>query len=143
MPQSVPPTSVLFADPDHGPRAQMAEALLHAALGGAGSLRPASAGTAPGGDLLGVAEVLAERGIDFAPAHRALDISMAPDLLIVVCEESCSACPYLPRAAQIVRWPFEDPAALQGPARAKALREIATGLEAGIRTLQHETTVGH
>lgn len=143
VPQSVPPTSVLFADPDHGPRSQMAEALLHAALGGAGALRPDSAGTAPGGDLTGVAEVLAERGIGFTPAHRALDMSMAPDLLIVVCEEGCSACPYLPRAAQIVRWPLEDPATLQGPARAKALREIATGLEARIGTLQPETAVGH
>jgi hypothetical protein len=80
----------------------------------AGTFEVSSAGSAPGGDLTGVTEVLAERGVSFVPASQPLDLSMAPDVLIVVCEEGCAACPYLPRAAQIVRWPFEDPAGLEG-----------------------------
>ena len=128
-PAAAPPprTTVLFADPDHGPRAQMAESLLRA-VDSTGTLQVASAGTVPGADLADVAEVLAERGVSFTPAHRALDMSMAPDLLIVVCEEGCAACPYLPRAARIVRWPMEDPGTLHGEARLEALRAIADRL---------------
>jgi len=124
----VMPTSVLFADPDHGPRAQMAAAILRR-VDEAGTFEVSSAGSAPGGDLTGVTEVLAERGVSFVPASQPLDLSMAPDVLIVVCEEGCAACPYLPRAAQIVRWPFEDPAGLDGEQRADGLRAIAARLE--------------
>ena len=95
----------------------------------AGTFEVSSAGSAPGGDLTGVTEVLAERGVSFVPASQPLDLSMAPDVLIVVCEEGCAACPYLPRAAQIVRWPFEDPAGLDGEQRADGLRAIAAQLE--------------
>jgi protein-tyrosine-phosphatase len=106
----------------------MAESLLRA-VDRAGTLQVASAGTLPGADFGDVAEVLAERGVSFTPAHRALDMSMAPDLLIVVCEEGCAACPYLPRAAHIVRWPLEDPGTLHGEARLEALRAIADRLD--------------
>jgi arsenate reductase (thioredoxin) len=118
------PTTVLFADPDHGPRAQMAAAILQRA-DGVGAFEVSSAGSAPGGNLTGVAEVLAERGVSIVPASQQLELSMAPDLLIVVCEEGCAACPYLPRAGRIIRWPFDDPAGLAGEERADALREIA------------------
>lgn len=121
-------TTVLFADPDHGPRAQMAAAILRR-VDAAGTFEVSSAGSWPGGDLTGVAEVLAERGAIFVPASQQLDLSMAPDILIVVCEEGCAACPYLPRAAQIVRWPLEDPTELPAERRAEALRAIAARLE--------------
>lgn len=121
-------TTVLFADANHGPRAQMAAAMLRRA-DEAGRYEVSSAGSWPGGDLTGVAEVLAERGAVFVPASQQLDLSMAPDILIVVCEEGCAACPYLPRAAQIVRWPFEDPTGLPEERRADALRAIAARLE--------------
>jgi len=122
------PSTVLFADPDHGPRAQMAAAILGRA-GEAGAFEVSSAGTTPGGDLTGVAEVLEERGLSFAPASQQLELSMAPDLLIVVCEEGCAACPYLPRAGRIVRWPFEDPAEYPTDQRGDTLRTIAASLE--------------
>ncbi len=102
----------------------MAASLLRA-VSSDGALQVTSAGTMPGADLTGVAEVLAEHGASFTPSSRALEISMAPDLLIVVCEEGCAACPYLPLAARIVRWPMEDPGGLQGQARLNALRAIA------------------
>jgi protein-tyrosine-phosphatase len=121
-------TTILFADPDHGPRAQLAAAMLRAGDEG-GALDVSSAGTEPGGDLTGVVEVLAERGVHFDPQSLRLDLSMAPDLLILVCEEGCAACPYLPGAGRIVRWPFEDPAQLPADQRAAALRAMAARLE--------------
>ena len=63
------------------------------------------------------------------PASRQLELSMAPDLLIVVCEEGCAACPYLPQASRIVRWPFDEPTELSGDQRVDALRAIAGRLE--------------
>lgn len=103
-------------------------ASLFRAMADADKFDVGSAGTAPGGDLSGVAEVLAERGVSFAPESCALDTSMAPDLLVVVCEEGCAACPYLPGASRVLRWPFEDPAHPPGP-RHEALRAIVAGLE--------------
>ena len=94
-----------------------------------GAFEVSSAGSAPGGDLSGVAEVLAERGVSFVPASQQIELSMAPDLLIVVCEEGCAACPYLPRAGRIIRWPFDDPPELPSERRADALRAIAASLE--------------
>ncbi len=119
--------TILFADPEHGPRSQMAASLVRA-MADADKFDVASAGTAPGGDLSGVSEVLGERGVSFTPGSRALDISMAPDLLVVVCEEGCAACPYLPRASRVLRWPFEDPAHPPGP-RLEVLRAVVAGLE--------------
>lgn len=112
----------------------MAESLLRAA-DQAGSFRVGSAGTDPGGDLAGVAEVLGERNATFCPASQALDMSMAPDLFIVVCEEGCAACPYLPRAARIVRWPLEDPGRLHGETRLNVLRALADRLESLVAQL--------
>ncbi|HEX7172929.1 MAG TPA: hypothetical protein VF365_10015 [Candidatus Limnocylindria bacterium] len=133
-PTSAPPTTVLFADPDHGPRSQMAESVFRAVVD-AGAFDVASAGTAPDGDLAGVAEVLARRGVPFTPGRRALDMSMAPDLLVVVCEDGCAACPYLPRAKRVIRWPFEDPTSTAGQSRLEVLDGIAEALERRIAEL--------
>lgn len=112
----------------------MAASVLRA-LDRTGTLHVASAGTTPGGDLTGVGEVLAERGINFTPVSRALHMSMAPDLLVIVCEEGCAACPYLPRASRIVRWPFEDPTGFDQASRFRALREMAAELDSRVRGL--------
>lgn len=134
-------TTVLFADPDHGPRAQLAAALLRSA-DEAGAFEVSSGGTAPGGDLTGLAEVLEDRGLSFLPASRQLELSMAPDLLIVVCEEGCAACPYLPQAGRIVRWPFDDPTEVPGDQRVDALRAIAGRLEALSTELTRRSQAG-
>ncbi len=114
---------VLFVDPGHGPRAQMAEALLRARAPGLYDV--ASAGTEPGARLDQVAEVLAETNItDFRPTRRRLTsvLDPPPDLLIAVCEEGCAACPFVPGARRVQRWPFPDPAELPADQRAAALR---------------------
>lgn len=125
---------VLFADPEHGPRAQMAEAMLRA-LDRRGEYHASSAGSDPVADLTGVSEVLTELGIDFRPARCALQLDMAPDLLVVVCEEGCAACPWLPRAARVERWPLDDPTGMTGDARRDALRAIRQRLTVRIRLL--------
>ncbi len=131
---------VLFADPDHGARAQLAEALLQA-LDRRGEFHASSAGSVPAADLTGVSEVLAEVGIAFRPARRSLQLDMAPDLLVVVCEDGCAACPWLPRAARVERWPLDDLTELTGDARRDALRAIRRRLTARIRLLLEPNVV--
>jgi protein-tyrosine-phosphatase len=94
---------VLFVDPDHGPRSQMAEALFRNAVAlvagvNSGQYDVASAGTDPAGSLDGVADVLREIGASFEPSRRALVTALRPppDLLIVVCEEECGTARMCP-----------------------------------------------
>jgi len=126
---------VLLVDPDHGARSQMAEALLRNATvlipGVIGDQYDiASAGTDPAGSLDGVADVLREIGVGFEPARRALVTALRPppDLLIVVCEEDCGSCPYVPGARHVVRWPQSDPDGVPADERIGVLRHIREDL---------------
>ncbi|MEX0626077.1 MAG: hypothetical protein WD402_06000 [Chloroflexota bacterium] len=136
-------TRVLFADPDHGARSQLAEALFHHAVilaPGVGASRYdiASAGTDPTGSLDGVAEVLREVGIgSFVPGRRALVtvLQPPPDLLITLCEEGCDSCPYVPGARRTMRWPQPDPDQVPGGDRIGLLRHIRDDLGLRVATL--------
>ena len=70
------PATILFADPDHGPRAQLAAALLRS-IDEAGSFEGFVGGHLTRRDLTAVAEVLAERGLSFIPSPQQLELSMA------------------------------------------------------------------
>lgn len=125
----------LFVDPDHGARSQMAEALFRNALALVPDISTeeydvASAGTDPAGSLDGVADVLGEIGVRFEPSRRAVVTALTPppDLLIVVCEEDCGSCPYVPGARQVVRWPQPDPDQVPADERIEALRHIREDL---------------
>jgi arsenate reductase len=129
---------VLIVDPDHGARSQMAEALLRNAVALVLGVSPdhydiASAGTDPVGALDGVADVLREIGLDFEPSRQALVTALlpAPDLLIVVCEENCGSCPYVPGARRVERWPQPDPDRVPTHKRIGVLRHIREDL--GVR----------
>lgn len=123
---------ILFADPDHGARSQMGEALFRnaaALVRGATAEQydAASAGTDPVGSLDGVAEVLREIGIgNFVPARRALVnvLQPPPDLLVILCEEGCGSCPYVPGARRSIRWPQPDPDRVAAGERIGVLRRI-------------------
>ncbi|MBA2634480.1 MAG: hypothetical protein H0U86_16015 [Chloroflexi bacterium] len=126
---------VLIVDPDHGARSQMADALLRNAVMLIPGVSPdqydiASAGTDPAGSLDGVADVLREIGVGFEPARRALVTALRPppDLLIVVCEEDCGSCPYVPGARHVVRWPQPDPDGVPADERIGVLRHIREDL---------------
>lgn len=129
---------ILFADPDHGARSQMAEALFrHAARLVRGATPTAdqydiaSAGTDPVGSLDGVANVLHEIGIrDFVPARHALVTMLQPppDLLVILCEDGCGSCPYVPGARRSMRWPQPDPDQVPAGERIGVLRHIREDL---------------
>jgi arsenate reductase len=127
---------ILFVDPDHGPRSQMAEALLRSAA--ADRYDIGSAGTDPTGSLEGVEYVLREVGIpEFVPAQRAIAsvLSPHPDLLVTVCEEGCGSCPYVPGSQRVVRWPQPDPALAPPDQRVGVLRRIRDDLQLRVSTL--------
>lgn len=126
---------VLLVDPDHGARSQLAAALLRNAAALVPGVSPdqydiASAGTDPAGSLDDVADVLREIGVWFEPARRALVTALRPppDLLIVVCEQDCGSCPYVPGARRVVRWPQPDPEAVPADERIGVLRHIREDL---------------
>jgi protein-tyrosine-phosphatase len=113
----------------------MADALLRNAVTLIPGVSPdrydiSSAGTDPAGSLDGVADVLREVGLGFEPARRALVTALRPppDLLIVVCEEECGSCPYVPGARHVVRWPQPDPDAVPADQRTALLRHIREDL---------------
>lgn len=120
---------IVVVDPGHGPRSQIAGALLASGLPHDEVI---SAGTAPVEDLSGVADVLTEVGISWREDRRELaDLSSAPpDLLIAVCEEGCPACPYLPGSRRVVRWPFAQPPPADAVDRLERLRGIRDGVAA-------------
>lgn len=82
----------------------MAAALLRAAAGN--RVDVASAGTTPIGSLELVNAILEEVGIrDFRPDALAVSAVLeAPaDLVVVVCEDGCDHCPFVPGAKRVVR----------------------------------------
>ena len=126
----------LFVDPSHGARSQMAAALLRAVAGD--RFEVGSAGIEPNGSVDQVREVLREVGIiDFIPGRRAISslLDQPPDLLIVVCEEGCGHCPYVPGARRVARWPQPDPDVASPTDRMAVLRRIREDLEPRIASL--------
>jgi len=127
---------VLFVDPSHGARSQMAAALLRAVAGD--RFEVGSAGIEPNGSVDQVREVLREVGIiDFIPGRRAISslLDQPPDLLIAVCEEGCGHCPYVPGARRVARWPQPDPDVASPTDRMAVLRRIREDLEPRIASL--------
>lgn len=127
---------ILFVDPDHGARSQMAEALLRRVA--ADRYDIGSAGTEPTGSLDGVADVLYEIGFDrFVPTRRAITsvLHPPPDLLVTVCEEGCGSCPYVPGARRVMRWPQPDPDLVPPIERLRMLRRIRDDLETHVSML--------
>jgi protein-tyrosine-phosphatase len=130
---------ILFVDPDHGARSQMAEALLRRAA--AGRYEIGSAGTEPTGSLDGVEAILHEVGVDrFVPTRRAIVSALdpPPDLLVTVCEEGCGSCPYVPGSRRVARWPQPDPDRVSSGERLGVLRQIRDDLEAHVARLVEE-----
>jgi arsenate reductase len=108
---------VLFLCTGNACRSQIAEAWLHE-LGGE-SFEVHSAGLEPHGVNPYTIAVMEELGIDMS-AHRSkhLDefISEADfDYLITVCGNADERCPFFPGMGIRMHWPFEDPAAFDGP----------------------------
>lgn len=114
----------------------MAEALLRAAA--AIEFEATSAGSEPSPRLDGVDEVLREVGIrEFLAASRDLSgvLVPPPDLVVVLCEEGCLRCPYVPGARRVVRWPQPDPDTASPTERIRVLRRVREDLQLRIAHL--------
>jgi arsenate reductase len=108
---------VLFLCTGNSCRSQIAEAWLRE-LGGE-SFEVHSAGLEPHGVNPFTITVMEELGIDMS-AHRSkhLDEFLNDakfDYLITVCGNADERCPFFPGMGKRLHWPFEDPAAFDGP----------------------------
>ncbi len=97
-------------------RSQMAEALWES-LGG-GEWRADSAGSRPSGYVHPLAiQAMRELDIDISAAtSKSLEEFRddAFDVVVTVCDNAKESCPVFPGAAQLLHWPFDDPADATG-----------------------------
>ena len=110
-------TKVLFLCTGNSCRSQIAEAWLRE-LGGE-SFEVNSAGLEPHGVNPYTITVMEELGFDMSE-HRSkhLDEFIREaefDYLITVCGNADERCPFFPGMGTRLHWPFEDPAAFEGP----------------------------
>ncbi len=111
------PIKVLFLCTGNSCRSQIAEAWLHKLGGDRFSVY--SVGLEPHGLNPNTVVVMEELGIDMS-GHRSkkLDEYIGKvdfDYLITVCGNADERCPYFPGMGARIHWPFEDPAAFEGP----------------------------
>ncbi len=108
---------VLFLCTGNSARSQMAEAWLRE-LGG-DEFDVYSAGLEPQGVNPLTITVMEETGYDMRD-HRSEHLDdyqgkIEFDYLITVCSHADERCPFFPGMGQRLHWPFEDPAAFNGP----------------------------
>jgi arsenate reductase len=107
---------VLILCTGNSARSQMAEGLLrHYAED---RFEVFSAGTRPSVVRPEAIAVMKEIGLDIS-GHRSKSvdefISKPLDIVITVCDNANETCPVFPGSVKRIHWPFEDPAAVQGP----------------------------
>ena len=108
-------------------RSQMAEGLLRHE--GGDRFDVFSAGTKPSHVRPEAIAVMNDIGVDIS-AHRSksVDEFVGHDLdyIITVCNNAKETCPVFPGTAKRLHWPFDDPAAVEGPEniRLAAFRKI-------------------
>ena len=116
----MPKPHVLFVCTANSARSQMAEAFLRQRVGGAGDrFESCSAGTEPSVVNPLTIKALEQVGIDSTPLwSKGLDEFLGKvrlDYVITVCDNAAQSCPNVPDPdAEILHWPFEDPAATTG-----------------------------
>src|SRR5579883_1834500 len=119
--------SVLVLCTGNSARSQMGEGLFR--VEGGGEIEVASAGTKPSHVRPEAIAVMKEIGIDISH-HRSKSvdefIGQPLDLVVTVCNSANETCPVFPGNVRRLHWPFEDPAAVEGPenVRADAFRRI-------------------
>jgi len=106
---------VLFICTHNSARSQMAEGFVNALH--ADRLRASSAGTEATRVHPAAIAAMAEVGIDIS-GHRSksLDVFLDErfDIVVTVCDDSGSDCPFFPGGGQNIHRTFEDPAACRG-----------------------------
>lgn len=106
---------VLILCTGNSARSQMAEGLLRHEAGD--QMEVHSAGTHPSLVRPEAIAVLAEIGIDIR-SHWSKSVQdfagQSFDTVITVCDNAKESCPVFPGTTQMLHWPFEDPAVVQG-----------------------------
>lgn len=143
MKQKQEQIKVLFLCTGNSCRSQMAEAWLRE-LGG-DRFTVYSAGLEPHGINPYTTQVMEETGYDMS-GHRSKHLDKYTgeiefDFLITVCGNADERCPYFPGMGTRLHWPFEDPAAFEGPEdeKIKQFRKIRDQIKNKIQSwLDHE-----
>jgi len=130
-------TRVLFLCTGNSARSQMAEALLRHRAGDRFEVH--SAGIEPKGINPYTCRVLEEIGLDISQ-HRSKDVReylghVHMSYVITVCSNAEENCPIFPFATIRLHWPFDDPAAFEGPddATLARFREVRDQIDARIQ----------
>jgi arsenate reductase len=137
---------ILIVCTGNSARSQMAEGLLRHDAGD--GVVVFSAGTQPSHVRPEAIAVMREIGIDISH-HRSksVDEFMGEplDLVITVCDNAKETCPVFPGQVNRLHWPFDDPAAIDGPeeVRLAAFRRIRDEIRDRIQSyLAHPEAVG-
>lgn len=124
-------------------RSQMAEGLWKSL--GAGAWSAESAGSKPAGYVHPLAiRAMQEIGLDLSRAEsKSVDVFRDErfDLVVTVCDHARDACPTFPNAAQVLHWPFDDPAHAPGTDEEKlpVFRRVRDEIAARIRRFLAES----
>ena len=106
---------VLILCTGNSARSQMAEGLMRHEAGD--RFEVASAGTHPTELRPEAVAVMKELGIDIS-SHRSKSVDEFAgrdfDYVITVCDHARDACPVFPGKAELLHWPFDDPASATG-----------------------------
>lgn len=118
---------VLIVCTGNSARSQMAEGLIRDE--GGDRWEVFSAGTKPSQVRPEAIAVMNEIGIDISGQRSKSVVEFVGqrlDFVITVCDSANQTCPVFPGGVQRLHWPFEDPAAVDGPeeARMAAFRRV-------------------
>ncbi|HSA94780.1 MAG TPA: arsenate reductase ArsC [Acidobacteriota bacterium] len=107
--------SILFICVHNSARSQIAEGLVNALYGD--RFEAVSGGTLPARVHPAAVRAMAEIGIDIS-GHRSKSIDEFEgrrfDLVVMVCGEDQTDCPFFPGGKDYIHHPFDDPAACPG-----------------------------
>jgi protein-tyrosine-phosphatase len=131
---------VLFLCTGNSARSQLAEAIFRQQAGD--SVEVVSAGSEPRPEIHPMARKVAREvyGLDLAGQHPKPLIQFLDerfDYVITVCDRAAESCPVFPGDPEMIRWSFEDPAAVEGSEDEvrHAFERTARELSARIRLL--------
>lgn len=130
--------NVLFLCTKNSARSQMAEGLLRNLV--SGRLNVYSAGLEPDRVHPMAVEVMNEIGIDISGQHSK-DVKdylgrLFTHYLVIVCANAEQRCPSIfPGMVERLFWPFDDPAAIEGPKEKQraAFRRVRDQIDARLR----------
>jgi len=118
---------ILIVCTGNSARSQMAEGLLRHE--GGDRFEVFSAGTKPTAVRPEAIAAMGEIGLDISGQHsKGVEefIGQPLDLVITVCNSAKETCPVFPGDVKRLHWPFDDPAAVEGPeeVRKAAFRRV-------------------